>query len=172
MPYKDPEKAREASRKSAIKYREKNREKIRITAIGRYHAYKKHDTEEKLKAAIRRKEWGEKNKERVRTLQSTPDQIQKSRERAKKWQRENRGKARANNRLRKMHVRRAMPKWVPLKDIQVFYEMASDLEKKTGQKYHIDHIVPLINETVCGLHVPWNLRVIPAEENLKKGNKF
>jgi hypothetical protein len=43
--------------------------------------------------------------------------------------------------------------------------------KLTGIEWHVDHIVPLINSEVCGLHIWANLRVIPKILNLIKGNK-
>lgn len=46
------------------------------------------------------------------------------------------------------------------------------LFKITGVEYHIDHIIPLKGDIVCGLHVWNNLAVIPKVDNLRKGNNF
>jgi hypothetical protein len=40
---------------------------------------------------------------------------------------------------------------------------------KSCEFYQVDHIYPLHGEFVSGLHVPWNLHVIPATINIAKG---
>lgn len=42
--------------------------------------------------------------------------------------------------------------------------------KSTNIVWHVDHIVPLNGRLVSGLHIWNNLRVIPAVENMRKGN--
>lgn len=64
------------------------------------------------------------------------------------------------------------PAWANKSEIGVFYKEAKKLEKETGIKHHVDHIVPLNSPLVCGLHVPANLQVIPASENVLKRNLF
>lgn len=38
--------------------------------------------------------------------------------------------------------------------------------------YSMDHIIPITNTDVCGLHVPWNLQYLPKSKNIQKGTKF
>jgi len=52
------------------------------------------------------------------------------------------------------------------------YEEAQRLSKESGRQYHVDHIIPLRGGEVCGLHVPWNLRVIGAQENMRRSRVF
>jgi hypothetical protein len=77
--------------------------------------------------------------------------------------------------VRKRRHRAATPKWITPEQklaMRQLYLQAMELTKLTGERYVVDHIVPLISDEVCGLHVPWNLRVITQEENLKKSNKL
>ena len=84
-------------------------------------------------------------------------------------------KNRARRYRRNSREKDAMPSWLTDKqnqEIVWIYEEAARLSALKGVKYHVDHIVPLQGENVCGLHVPWNLRCITAHENLVKGNRL
>lgn len=77
--------------------------------------------------------------------------------------------------VRKRRHRNATPPWITAEQklaMRKLYLEAQKLTKLTGERYVVDHIIPLISDSVCGLHVPWNLRVITQEENLKKSNKL
>jgi hypothetical protein len=76
---------------------------------------------------------------------------------------------------RRRRFRQALPDWLSNEqrmEIRLKYRLAIEMSKRTGMQYVVDHIVPLQGETVCGLHVPWNMEVITQEKNLKKSNKL
>jgi uncharacterized protein YdaU (DUF1376 family) len=69
----------------------------------------------------------------------------------------------------------ATPRWLSDDDRRLIieiYSRSSIVTASTGIKHEVDHIVPIRSSVVCGLHVPWNLRILPATENRKKSNKF
>lgn len=69
----------------------------------------------------------------------------------------------------------ASPPWLTdlhLSQIEIFYDAAEKLTKELGIPFQVDHIIPLRGRQVSGLHVPWNLQVLPGSENVRKGNKL
>lgn len=139
--------------KDSNEYRNRPEVKFRLKKLGKNYYNKNKD-----KLLKKMKEYYEYNRESCN---------QNSYNYAKR----NRGKRNALN----ANKRKATPKWLTkehkdkIKDI---YIECSKLSKKSDVKYEVDHIVPLKNAAVCGLHVPWNLRILEASENKKKSNKL
>lgn len=74
----------------------------------------------------------------------------------------------ANRRSAKLQ---ATPKWASEALILAIYEECQLLSEETGIPHHVDHAVPLISDIVCGLHCEANLQILPALDNLSKGNR-
>lgn len=122
----------------------------------------------------RKNAWYEVNREQVIQAAATRP-LEVKRVYQKTWKERNVVWVRADTKSRRRKHRLATPKWLSRKqksEIRQIYQIAITMSKTTGEQYVVDHIVPLRSELVCGLHVPWNLRVIPQQENLLKSNKL
>jgi hypothetical protein len=67
--------------------------------------------------------------------------------------------------------KQATPAWADHSKIKAFYRLARAFTKLYAP-HHVDHVYPLNGELVSGLHVETNLQVIPAQDNLMKGNRL
>ena len=122
----------------------------------------------------RKNEWYEAHRAQVIQAAATrPPEVLRQYRNA--WKANNKTQVRADTKARRRKHRLATPKWLTRQqksEIRQLYQIAITMTKTTGEQYVVDHIVPLRSEFVCGLHVPWNLRVIPRQENLLKSNKL
>lgn len=127
---------------------------------------KKRLERERKNRARRRKEDAEYRKKR--NLEC-PDHVKAVN---KNWRQRNKPKLTAFAAKNRGLRRKCTPKWADLKAMELVYVECAKVKKESGVMHHVDHIVPLINKDVCGLHVPWNLRVVTGKENWSKNNKF
>jgi hypothetical protein len=114
----------------------------------------------KQDAAI--KDWRERNVERIA-------------ETYRDWSNRNKDKVNAKWMKREASKKHRTPSWLTEDElwmIEQVYDIAAKRTSMLGMDFHVDHIVPLQGKTVSGLHVPWNLQVLPAKLNRQKSNHF
>lgn len=128
-----------------------NREKTAAYNRAHYEANRE-------KEAARKKTYYEANREKAAAQ-------------GKAYKQANPDKHNAHEAKRRATKLNATPQWLTqdhLAEIETFYTDAAN----RATPHHVDHIVPLQGDNVSGLHVPWNLQVIPASENCSKGNRI
>jgi hypothetical protein len=121
--------------------------------------------------------WTLNNKEKSREtkIKWVANNLEKDKEIRKRWKKLNPGLIKIYTKTRRTKLKIATPSWLTehhKKEIQEIYNKVIKMNLEQGSTvYHVDHIIPINNTMVCGLHVPWNLQILKAEENLRKHNK-
>ena len=112
--------------------------------------------------------WRKNNKKRYRASQAKWNARNKeyTAARVKRYRKANPGWMAAQCAKRRASKLKATPSWANLSSIETFYRDAH------AQGKVVDHIIPLQNKIVCGLHVETNLQLLTSSENSRKGNKF
>lgn len=90
-----------------------------------------------------------------------------------RWLKANPARARQIGRNRDRAQREATPGWLTAihwAQIEEQYEIAVARTVQTGVMHHVDHVHPLRGKNFRGLHVPWNLQVLTAIDNIRKKN--
>lgn len=115
---------------------------------------------EKCRAII--EAWSARNPEKVKLY-------------AAKTKANNKGRVNADTVKRRLAKAHRTPKWLTEDDFWMMeqaYDLAALRTRLFGFPWHVDHEIPLQGKLVSGLHTPYNLRVIPGVENVKKGAQY
>jgi len=111
---------------------------------------------------------------KARSARQRIENAETQRAHKRKWKSKNKGLVNAHTAKRRAAKLNATPKWLNAghaAEIEGVY-LYAQIFSQIGEQLHVDHVVPLQGENVCGLHAPWNLQVIPASENHSKSNKL
>ena len=123
------------------------------------------------------RQYREKNRERLRKRDAEYNKKNKEKMRAYylDWYSKNRHLVVEESVRYREAKSRNTPCWITESHVAQMRSIYFDrqiVSEQSGLMHHVDHIIPLRGKNVCGLHVPWNMRIIPASENVRKSNRL
>lgn len=137
-----------------------------------YYQERNKDPEVLARHNARSKAWVAKNKDKA--LESNAKYRANNRESlleySREWAKANRDKKNANFARYRARKLQATPKNDPA--IDYVYYSAELIKEVYGGRPDVDHIIPLKNELVSGLHVAHNLQLLNPSANYSKGAKW
>jgi hypothetical protein len=147
------------------KYREQNKERINDVAREYYN-----NNKDKFKEARVRQKQKTKARARKYYIENRELLLYKNKE----YYINNKGTVFAKCARRRASKHNAIVSWIEneIERIKEIYNECHMMSNTCDKKYHVDHVIPLQHNLVCGLHCVDNLQIIPAEENLRKSNMF
>ena len=133
--------------------------------------------------------WNERNKKKIKAASKAWQQKNKQvcAATARRYRENNPGaaykaqlkyKRKHPDRVAALEIRRrrdCIPPWLSdeqIQQIKDIYLLRDKLNEETGIRHEVDHIEPVNGDDRCGLHVPWNLRVVTEQDNRSKGSKI
>lgn len=118
-------------------------------------------------------EWRLNNYEKVAASKAKwkNENPEKRAEAVKRWQKQNPDVHAFHASMRRDKIRKSALAKAYSSEIRKIYKDCRDKTNQTGVRHNVDHIFPLVGKQSNGLHVPWNLRIIPEIENKIKGNQ-
>lgn len=119
------------------------------------------------------KQYEQNNKQRIADRKAAT--LVERREVKRLWRKNNLPLVLADCAKRRASKLQRTPAWLTEFDhlkMKCYYQVAAMRTKESGEAWHVDHIIPLQGKNVCGLHVPSNLQIIPAIENMRKNNHY
>jgi hypothetical protein len=111
------------------------------------------------------REWQKSNRQKAteavaRWRAANPKKVAESRRRIRETQPK---KVTHDQAVKRAKALGCLPSWVDRRALRAVYDACPP-------GFEVDHIHPLKHESLCGLHVPWNLQYLTRAENVAKRN--
>ena len=157
----------ELSRSKAVERQKKNIDRYRV-----YQATSRDRRRDQMRAYDKARYWSNPEASRARRRRQYLANPEAARSYSRQRCKEKPELYRMYANTRRARLLAATPPWVDVEQLLPIFKEAHDATRRTGVRYEVDHIYPLKHSRLCGLHVPWNLRVITKSENNHKRNRI
>jgi len=166
---------RQANSDKIAEYKKEHYEKNRDSILERQKEYRLNNSE-RVKVLEKQKYIKYRDKILTRVADYAKKMPEVNRAASKKYREATPDKQSAKSAKYRARKHRAAPAWMNDEFEQLFiqeiYELSQRRSKALGINFHVDHIVPLKSDLVCGLHCKDNLQILSGTENSAKGNKY